>query len=53
MFDLNLKDIPTPELWQRIQTLNERTTHAPAHLRPQLYDLFLKLSQEYNERTDK
>jgi hypothetical protein len=53
MFDLNLHDIPTPQLWERIQTLNERTLRAPPHLRSQLYDLYLQLSQEYTQRTDK
>jgi hypothetical protein len=53
MFENNLNDIPTKELWDRILTLNEKTLSAPPHLRPQLYQQYLLLTNEYSQRSDK
>jgi hypothetical protein len=53
MFETNLNNVPTAELWERIQTINEKSMMAPPHLRAQLYQQYLQLSQEYGQRTDK
>lgn len=53
MFELNFKDVPTKELWERIQTVNEKTMQAPPHLRAQLYNLYQALMHEYSQRPDR
>jgi len=51
--NLNFKDIPTEELWQKIQDLNEKTMKAPAHIRPQMLRVFNAMMQEYSQRSDR
>jgi hypothetical protein len=51
--DLNFKDIPTEELWQRIQDLNEKTTQAPPHIRSQMMRVFNAMVAEYSSRPDR
>ena len=51
--DLNFKNIPTDELWQRIQDLNEKTTQAPPHIRPQMMRVFNAMVAEYSSRPDR
>ena len=51
--DLNFKDIPTEELWQRIQDLNEKTTQAPPHIRSQMMRVFNAMVAEYSQRPDR
>ena len=51
--DVNFKDIPTEELWQRIQDLNEKTTQAPPHIRSQMMRVFNAMVAEYSQRPDR
>ena len=51
--NLNFKDIPTDELWQRIQDLNAKTTQAPPHIRGQMMRVFNAMVQEYSSRSDR
>ena len=51
--DLNFKDIPTDELWQRIQDLNEKTMRAPPHIRSQMMRVFNAMVAEYSQRPDR
>ena len=53
MFESNLKEVPTQELWRRIQDINTKTMQAPPHIRAQLYQVYLALTHEYGQRTDK
>lgn len=53
LYNLNVKDIPTEELWQRIQDLNDKTMRAPPHLRAQIYQVYQVMVAEYSQRPDR
>ena len=51
--NVNYKDVPTEELWQRIQDLNEKTMRAPPHIRSQMMTVFNEMVKEYSSRSDR
>lgn len=51
--NVNYKDIPTEELWQKIQDLNEKTMRAPPHIRSQMMQVFNAMVAEYSQRPDR
>ena len=53
LLDQNYKDIPTKELWEKIEEVNRKTMIAPPHLRPQLYNVYQVMMNEYVLREDK